>query len=54
MTLQRRPLAATFKIANPVEVRLLRIVQKSQNHRGDNHLSFTALEFFGDLKESDS
>jgi hypothetical protein len=54
MTLQRRLLAATFQVAKPVEVRLLRIVQKGQNHNGNDHLAFTALEFFGDLKESNS
>jgi hypothetical protein len=53
-TLKHRPIAATFEITNPVEVRFLRIFQKGPNHADTHYLALTALEFFGNLKEVDS
>jgi hypothetical protein len=38
-----------FEVANPAQVRLIRIKETDTNHSGDYHISLSTVEFFGVL-----
>jgi hypothetical protein len=42
---------STFSIAHPVECRFIRLTQEARNHRDNNFLVFSAVEFFGTVFE---
>jgi hypothetical protein len=44
----------SWAVARPAKVRMVRIRATGRNHRGDDHVSFSAVEFFGNLDNDGS